>query len=239
MAKATTDLRSVIVWFESAEQMLMTVLDVIPYEAAHENVWSPRLVTILLEACSQLDSLLKHEAAQLRGTAGQPKIGDYFALFGQHLGEKWVLFWGDSPQKIRPFDSWNGLAAYNKTFYSKHELDWWKAYNKVKHNRIENRKKATLKCTVEAMGGLFLALLYCQVCRQAVVASGWVHYPRGHNPATYLDDHLKAVPERRILVESKLFSYPVGWMKQPIRSHLMWSGAGSDRFNHWFNSQAE
>ena len=56
---AVTELRSVIIWFESAEQMLMAILDVIPYEAVHENVWSPRLVTVLLETCSQLDSLLK------------------------------------------------------------------------------------------------------------------------------------------------------------------------------------
>jgi hypothetical protein len=199
MAKATTDLRSVILWFESAERMLMEVLDIIPYETAHENVWSPRLVTILLEACSQLDSLLKHEAVQLHGaSSGQLKIPDYFSLFGQHLGEKWVLFWGDSPQKIRPFAKWHGVPNYDKASYQK--LEWWGAYNDVKHDRIENQRQATLKCAVEAMGGLFLGILYCQVCRQALSASGWVHYPMGHSPAEYLDDHLKVVYERRILV---------------------------------------
>ncbi|MGA7498855.1 MAG: hypothetical protein WBX00_19165 [Isosphaeraceae bacterium] len=236
---ADTDLRSVIVWFESAEQMLMAVLDVIPYEAVHENVWSPRLVTVLLETCSQLDSLLKQQAVQSPCVASQNlNITDYFALFGQDLSGKWVLFWGESPEKIRPFGAWQGLAGYDKASYPGHELKWWKAYNKIKHNRIENRREATLRRAVEALGGLFLAILYCEICRDAVGASGWLqsHSP---NPKANLDDHLNPMPDRRIVAESKLFSYPVGWMKRPIKSHWLWSGAGSDRFNHWFNSQAE
>ena len=78
---ADTDLRSVITWFESAEQMLMAVLDVIPYETFHENVWSPRLVTVLLETCSQLDSLFKQQAIQSPSVTSQSlNITDYFSL---------------------------------------------------------------------------------------------------------------------------------------------------------------
>ena len=143
---ADTDLRSVIVWFESAEQMLMAVLDVIPYEAVHENVWSPRLVTVLLETCSQLDSLLKQQAVQSPCVASQNlNITDYFALFGQDLSGKWVLFWGESPEKIRPFGAWQGLAGYDKGLIPRARVKWWKAYNKIKHNRIENRREATLR----------------------------------------------------------------------------------------------
>ena len=184
---------SVIVWFESAEQMLMAVLDVIPYEAVHENVWSPRLVTVLLETCSQLDSLLKQQAVQSPCVASQNlNITDYFALFGQDLSGKWVLFWGESP-RVRPFGAWQGLAGYGEASYPGHELKWWKAYNKIKHNRIENRREATLRHRIEALGGLFLAILYCEICRDAVGASGWLqsHSP---NPKANLDNHLNPMP---------------------------------------------
>lgn len=239
MAKSTTDLRSVIVWFETAEQMLMAVLDVIPYEKAHEEVWSPRLVTVLLETCSQLDSLLKEQARQSPCfTAQKLDITDYFAFFGQHLSEKWVVFWGESAEKVRPFASWHGLPSYQKAAYQHNPLDWWQSYNAVKHNRIENRREATLKRAVEAMAGLFLAILYCEMCREAVGASGWLQ-SMSHNPKAHLDDHVNPRPDRRIVAESKLFSYPVGWMREPIREHLLWSGAGSDRFNSWFNDQKD
>ena len=44
--------RSVIPWFNATEQMLHDVLQVIPYESAHEEVWSPRLVTVILGYCT-------------------------------------------------------------------------------------------------------------------------------------------------------------------------------------------
>jgi hypothetical protein len=240
MTVTENEFRSVIVWFESAEEMLMAVLDVIPYEAAHEKVWSPRLVTVLLEACSQLDSLLKQEVIASIGTEQKKlNIVSYFTHFGKHLSDKWVLFWGEEPLKIKPFEPWKGLADYGPQAYDGHELAWWKGHNAVKHDRLENRREGMLRYAIEAVAALFLAILYCQVTRSVVVTSGWVYFPHGINPASLLDDHINPEPKFQALVESKLFSYPVGWMNLPIKSNVTWSGYGSDRFNHWFNAQAE
>src|SRR4051812_16913111 len=135
-------MRSVIVWFTSTERMLSDVIDVVPYEPAHFDVWSPRLVTVLLEACSQLDSLLKHEASQTPAPIrGKIDIVKYFELFGKHLADKWSVFWSDEPTKVHPFEEWRGLASYTKTSYKGRELPWWSAYNDVKHDRILNRKE--------------------------------------------------------------------------------------------------
>ncbi len=233
------DLRSVIVWFGATEQMLIDVLDVIPFEESLERVWSPRLVTVLLEACSQLDSLLKQQLRKSLNISGKNvDIVNYFIHFGQHLSEKWVLFWGLSAKKIEPFLAWRGLTRYERESYNGHSLGWWRAYTDVKHNRIEHRQKATLRHSVEALGALFLAILYCEICRDTLAASGWVR-SKFPNAKACLDDHLKPYPDTRIVVESKLFSYPVGWMNRPIPPGFQWSGGGSDRFNHWFDSQAE
>lgn len=236
---ASTDLRSVVVWFNAAEELLGTVLDVVPYEPAHESVWSPKLVTVLLETCSQLDSLLKHQVGRVPGAANDPKIPDYFQLFGQHLTAKnWVLFWGEAPERLKPYEQWAGLPSYDRNSYAGHELPWWVAYNKVKHNRIANRREATLKNAVLAMGGLFLAILYCDSCRAAVAASGWLQSSQ-QNPVTLLDDHLSPEPARYVVAESKFYSYPVSWTRQRIWKNWLWAGPASDRFCSWFNEQSE
>ncbi|MNV97181.1 hypothetical protein D3C71_1922710 [compost metagenome] len=37
---------------------------------------------------------------------------------------------------------------------------WWQAHNKVKHNRDEHFNRATLKNCLNAVGGLFIAVLH-------------------------------------------------------------------------------
>ena len=58
---------TVISSFTQLEGMFQEVLGHIPYVPEHEDVWSPSLVTILLEACSQLDSLWKFIASNTPG----------------------------------------------------------------------------------------------------------------------------------------------------------------------------
>ena len=53
---------SVLSWYVDAEDMLQDVLRYVPYCLEHKSVWSPKLVTILHEVCSQLDSLWFYEA---------------------------------------------------------------------------------------------------------------------------------------------------------------------------------
>jgi hypothetical protein len=54
--------------------------------------------------------------------------------------------------KVKPFEGWNKLKAG--------KLFWWKAYNKVKHNRIDNYKLGNLRNLLNALGALYLMELY-------------------------------------------------------------------------------
>lgn len=47
--------------------------------------------------------------------------------------------------ELSPFASWN-----------EHSLDWWKAYNAVKHNRTDNMASASLKNVLNILAALFL-----------------------------------------------------------------------------------
>ena len=50
----------------------------------------------------------------------------------------------------------------------------------------------------------------------------------------HLDDFLNPTPDRYIVAETKLFSYPVGYWNQQILPHHHWAGPASDSFRNWF-----
>jgi len=52
MANAPT--LEVVKNFSECDRMLEEILRVVPYCPEHHNVWSQRLVTVLLESCTQL-----------------------------------------------------------------------------------------------------------------------------------------------------------------------------------------
>ena len=89
---------TVISSFSHVELMFDDVLRHIPYVSEHENVWSPRLVTVLMEACSQLDSLWKYKVtnspnAILPPSSKNLNITHYFQNFGQELVPQWAVLW--------------------------------------------------------------------------------------------------------------------------------------------------
>lgn len=143
-------LRNFVNWFTDAERNLYDFLGFVPYCDEHKNVCSPRLVTIFLDVCSQIDSLWSWEMEKnrMKPIKGKnPCIVDYFSHFGSDIASKWAVFWGESGEKVQPFSPWSSLTAseFNKTtWYSRKqelELVWWEAYQDVKHNRIKNQKK--------------------------------------------------------------------------------------------------
>jgi len=215
----------VLDWYTDAESLLVDFLQHIPYCASHEEVWSPKLVTILQETCSQLDSLWRWEAVHIHGRKSTVNIKDYFELFGPELAEKPVLFWADEPVQIAPFAKWHGVTEFKKEAYA--PLDWWAmGYQKIKHNRLENRTCATLKRTVEALSGLFLALVRCESCWQGLWQKRWLSSCDQSMPDPLYsleavfkptDHHRKHAPPP-VAVESKLFAYRVSRCKEQFRA---------------------
>src|SRR5690348_5958574 len=131
--------KSVVESFHFAEKTLAEVLAVVPYTTEHFTVWSARLVTVILEACSQLASLWRFCARRWPQLKAKPKpvINDYWEYFRDDVRTKWcVVFAGSKPETLRPFLNWN-CAEYES-------LAWWNAYNKLKHNRLENVKYASI-----------------------------------------------------------------------------------------------
>ena len=229
---------SVISSYVSTENMLKDILQIVPFCDEHENVWSPKLVTIILESCSQLDSLWKSQALNSPCVSKTNlNVSDYFEFFGETMSKRWVVFYGELPQKLCPFDNWSSVLKFKANDYSKHELKWWNTYNKLKHDRLQNLSKAILKDAVLSLAGLFIAIIKCEFCRDAIAQAGWLNgnNDEPYNISAWLTEDSPSVKLQYVSVESNLFTYPVGWCEEKVSKGFGWSAPASTRFLHWFD----
>jgi hypothetical protein len=242
---------NVLDWYIEAENMLVGFLKYVPYCEEHKEVWSPKLVVILQETCSQLDSLWRWEAENVHGKKGQIDITEYFELYGEVMASRWVIFWSDEPRKINPFAAWQSADDFSKTNSNNYPLDWWKeGYQKIKHNRLENYRCATLESVVESLAGLFLAIIRFNKLWDSLWEKGWVSWDEEGGTPFDPADCLKADfgskkdnGECHILhmaVESKLFTYPVGLGKGLITANYPhWKGNCNKRFKAWYDDYCQ
>ncbi len=228
----------VISSYHATENALLDILNIVPYCPEHMNVWSPKLATILLESCSQLDSLWKYEARQSAYTKqGKLSMRDYFVYFGESMAPKWLVFYGaENVKQLEPFSIWRSISSFQVGNFR--ELDWWSAHNELKHDRYQNLKKATLANAVQSLAGLLLAILRSEYCRNAVAQTDWF-LDEGINVVAWLGEDSPSAKEQYITVESKLFTYAIGWGKEPLNHKTQWPGICSQRFRDWIEQDAK
>lgn len=240
--------RDVLDWYTDAESMLVDFLEYVPYCDSHKGVWSPKLVTILQETCSQVDSLWRWEAVHIHKRGDSVDIKDYFELFGPALAIRWVICWADEPRQIAPFAKWQEAGEFKKEEYT--PLEWWKdGYQKIKHNRLENRTCATLEHTANALAALFLAIVRMQACWGALWEKGWLSWDDSagtpFDPVECLKEDLGLLKDQgrcasmHMAIESKLFAYGVGLCSGLVTPkkempHCRWKGDCSRRFKAWY-----
>jgi len=233
--------QTVLNTYQRIEDSLNRVLQVVPYCDNHKKVWSDYLVTVILEACSLLDSLWRDQSWQSSCVRNQKKtkndlmMFDYFKYYGEYMEPRWLVFWSEEPIIKHPFKGWSKTGQYkekgDQTF-----LDWWTAYNNLKHDRLQNRTEATLHKAVRAVGALFLAILRCEDCRGEIFQSGWLTGKR-ERPECFLGEDSPSDKDAFVAAETKLFTYAVWWGKESVPHGNEWLGPASDRFVQWFNKQ--
>jgi len=137
------------------ENDLQRVFEYVEPSDFNKTSYSMRSYELLLRAATEFESNCK----AVLGSNGYNvsknlNVQDYFKLENaMHLSayEMELSIWGPQTLKIRPFKDWsNG-----------HSLRWYRAYNKVKHNRSAEFHVANLETLIEAIAAVFL-LLYAQ-----------------------------------------------------------------------------
>lgn len=154
--------------FLSLEKSLGEFVEYVPLDRRNQNVFSPRLGTILIGACTQIESTFKAiinanyldndksvDGTKLQATRkaiqkGKGNLNQY-----RDLLEPYFLL---SKRKVtirQPFKVYKRTYPFKKSGYRK-APSWWKSYTDLKHSFYDNIRQATLRRVFLAVGALFL-----------------------------------------------------------------------------------
>lgn len=151
----------VIAQFTDLEARLCSYMEYVPYVNNNKGVLSPKLPGMLMEACSLIDSVFKHFVNDQKQNGG---FKGYVNSVEQWLDlENTTTIFLISPLKfLTPFKGW-----------SQNVPDWWAAYNKIKHDRINSFEAASLENVVMALAGLHQVIVRSRIFISEMVKAGW------------------------------------------------------------------
>ena len=143
-------------YFLALEDDLAKVSRYIEFTESNYDTYSIELAHLLLAAASEVDVVLKTLCNEVSPEISHSGINKYRetiqAKQSYLIGEFCTI-----PRyglKLTPWVEWDKNSTSNPI--------WWRSYNKVKHHRDSDFKKANLKNVLNAMAGLALANLYLQ-----------------------------------------------------------------------------
>lgn len=103
--------------------------------------------------CSEVDVILKSICKEMNPNS----IANDMEKYSDEVLNTWAAIVQQKVKmkdiELQPFLNWTIQPQYKSP-------DWWTPYNKVKHNRLANYKKANLKNTINALAGLYILEQY-------------------------------------------------------------------------------
>jgi len=135
-------------------------MEYIPYIRQNMDTVSPKFVPILIESCSIIDSIFSHMASD----NGHHHFKKFSMMHEERLQleEASSLLLVSPMQILQPFKGWTRVQP-----------EWWRAYNKVKHDRIGNYSAATYIYTVLALVGLHQVIARSWIFLENLMKAGW------------------------------------------------------------------
>lgn len=128
--------------------------------AEHFKVYSLRFYELLIRASTEFESVCKERVAELKLSKSKSKdftIKEYYLLnkhFENKLAKVSVGYLFPEPLFVNPLEQWK----------KSHQLDWYKSYNNVKHNRVANFHEANLENVLKSIGAFFIILDAFDIC---------------------------------------------------------------------------
>jgi hypothetical protein len=185
--------------FTALESQLTECMEFIPFVEQNQRVLSPRFIPIILEACSLTESTLKSMTdvrARIRG------FKRYAEVHEEHLQlEDAVTIFLATPMRfLRPYEGWTRVVP-----------EWWNAYNRLKHDRLDNYEYATYNTSVSSLAALHLLIAKCRLFTDHLVKAGWFNPSGDFIPELICARIAEAgIPIRPIPCETNLFVSPLG-----------------------------
>ena len=151
-----SDTESPVHWryFLILEEDLINLSRYIEFTDDNFSTYSTELASLLLSAGSEIDVVAKQICLKLKKNSKANNIlqyGNQIAASIPSIGE-FKISLPKYGLELRPWANWSVKPRKNPY--------WWKSYNNVKHQRHTHYKEASLKNTLNAIGGLFILVLY-------------------------------------------------------------------------------
>ena len=210
MAMDESGAELVLKWFQDLERRFVTVCDLVPIGGATNEVFLPALSSIILEACSLVDTVLrsglptkaKRDDARCEDYARQyePKFG---------LGAKRSIIFSYPLETVIPFRNWyesNTFAA----------PPWWKAHNKLKHDRIKHFDRSTMRNAIDSLAALHQTMAIEPAFLEPLIRHDMLSfrdYAMAYAIETFRGEHDE--PGLFGLIESTIFATLVGKQSFP------------------------
>lgn len=154
----------------SIEKEFVQTLNYVALDEENYNVFSSAYIKILLQIGSEIDIVTKSFCIFHDKSLKLKNINDYRCEIMKRETDfgntKVIVLQGNDICPIKPWEVWNDNNCIGKDI----NPNWWKVYNKVKHNRTDSGtiedvdkdyyKFANLKYTLFALAGLYQLLIY-------------------------------------------------------------------------------
>lgn len=220
----------VLRWYVGLEEQVVDSLRVFPPHGKNLDAWSPKLATVLVEACCLMESVFYGISPDFAVVRGKPKprekltLGDYAELHCKdlRLPDRTAILLTDAPEYRTPFTLWTDLLR-GACFEKKHVPTWWALYNRSKHRRIGVFTEFTLSMAIDALAGALMVISTVPAFTPALVRHEWLPLD-GWNPEALVEAYLRALSPspypsgylfQWFTVERRLFAVPIGHSPLP------------------------
>lgn len=142
------------------EEKLIDTEKYVSFDKKNFKTYSNVFEELLVVICGEIEAVLKEWTVLEDGSIG--------TLLTELLGKKQgsfnrTIYLKLTTIKLKPFNKLYDLIQINKGgsnilkgFDASNHLYWWNSYNKIKHNKVKNKKKANLKNVLESLAALYI-----------------------------------------------------------------------------------
>lgn len=141
-------------YFIALEKDLETISRYIELDPLNYSAFSTELSKIFLSSSSETDVVLKQLCNKIEPSKTCTNIDEYSGVITLKMPDflDEFVYIVRSSIELKP---WKGWSRGNSP-------TWWRAYNKVKHERNLHYQKANLENALNAMAGLLISVFYFQ-----------------------------------------------------------------------------
>lgn len=202
-----TQANLVVDWYLELETRLTAAVKITQFNDQTSEIFLPPLANIILDCGSLLDTVFR-ECYRGAVTRDDLNIVHYSQEFEPRLKLSSLssLLFQTPLQYINPFDGW--VDANTGKYQSR---QWWQDYNHLKHDRIQEYRRATLDNAVNCLCALHQAVSMLEVFKEALIRHDLIRFGSWGRKYALDAVYKPKNTDVTLLVETELFGTPLGY----------------------------